>query len=111
MADHSPADPPLTPTGARTRVLVAMSGGVDSAVAIGLPDDDMGQLVHAIVHPRAEWRDRLDTDALRDFMADRLARYKTPRTYEFVDAPLRDDAGKVRRSQLRQDRIDGAGKA
>lgn len=93
---------------AEVEAALAEHPGVDSAVAIGLPDEDMGQLVHAIVHPRAEWRGRLDADSLRDFMAERLARYKTPRTYEFVDTPLRDDAGKVRRSQLRQDRIDGA---
>ena len=31
-------------------------------------------------------------------MESELARYKTPRSYEFVDVPLRDDAGKVRRS-------------
>ena len=31
--------------------------------------------------------------------------YKLPRTFEFVDEPLRDDAGKVRRSALRHERI------
>jgi bile acid-coenzyme A ligase len=31
--------------------------------------------------------------------------YKLPRTFEFVDTPLRDDAGKVRRSALRQERL------
>ncbi len=36
MSDHSPSRPPGTPAGAGTRVLVAMSGGVDSAVAAAL---------------------------------------------------------------------------
>jgi bile acid-coenzyme A ligase len=36
---------------------------------------------------------------------DRLVRYKIPRSYEFLDEPLRDDAGKVRRSQLRDERL------
>ena len=78
--------------------------GVDSAVAIGLPDDDLGQIVHAIVHPRED-QDALDGDALAAFLADRLVRYKIPRSFEFVDAPLRDDAGKVRRSKLRDERL------
>lgn len=78
--------------------------GVDSAVAIGLPDDDLGQIVHAIVHPRED-QDALDGDALAAFLADRLVRYKIPRSFEFVDAPLRDDAGKVRRSKLRAERL------
>jgi bile acid-coenzyme A ligase len=34
-----------------------------------------------------------------------LVTYKLPRSIEFVDEPLRDDAGKVRRSQLRAERI------
>ncbi|MFC4121728.1 AMP-binding protein [Nonomuraea zeae] len=68
--------------------------GVLSCVVIGLPDDDLGQRVHAIVEGAA-------TEAeLRAYLEERLVRYKTPRTYEFVDHPLRDDAGKVRRSQL-----------
>jgi bile acid-coenzyme A ligase len=32
-------------------------------------------------------------------------RYKVPRRVEIVDAPLRDDAGKVRRGALRAERI------
>jgi hypothetical protein len=31
--------------------------------------------------------------------------YKLPRTFEYVDEPLRDDAGKVRRSALRAARL------
>ena len=79
--------------------------GVDSAVAVGLPDEDLGEAVHAIVRPDEAARAPLDEAGLRAFMETRLARYKTPRSYEFVDFPLRDDAGKVRRSQLRADRI------
>ncbi len=79
--------------------------GVDSAVAVGLPDEDLGEAVHAIVRPAGAARAPLDEAGLRAFMETRLARYKTPRSYEFVDFPLRDDAGKVRRSQLRADRI------
>jgi bile acid-coenzyme A ligase len=29
-------------------------------------------------------------------------RYKIPRSIEFLDEPLRDDAGKVRRSAMRE---------
>ncbi len=34
-----------------------------------------------------------------------LVTYKQPRTYEFVPDNIRDDAGKVRRTQLRDERI------
>jgi bile acid-coenzyme A ligase len=77
--------------------------GVDVAVVIGLPDEDLGAVPHAIV--RAEpGRTLPDADALRAFAAERLVGYKLPRSYEFTDAPLRDEAGKVRRSQLRAER-------
>ena len=89
---------------AEVEAALAEHPGVDTAVAIGLPDDDLGQRVHAIVHARESWRDRLDAQVLAAFMEQRLARYKTPRSYEFVDQPLRDEAGKVRRSRLRDER-------
>ena len=77
---------------------------VQSSCVIGIPDDDLGNRVHAIVQPR----DGLSADDLERHLAERLVTYKRPRTIEFVTQPLRDEAGKVRRSQLRQERIDAA---
>jgi bile acid-coenzyme A ligase len=74
---------------------------VQSSCVIGIPDDDLGNRVHAIVQPR----DGLTIADLEAHLANRLVRYKRPRSYELVDEPLRDDAGKVRRSQLREERI------
>ena len=39
------------------------------------------------------------------FLAERVAGYKVPRTVEFIDTPLRDDAGKARRSAVRDEVI------
>ena len=47
----------------------------------------------------------LDTAAVQTFVSERLADYKVPRTVEFVDTPLRDDAGKARRSAVRDEVI------
>jgi bile acid-coenzyme A ligase len=77
---------------------------VRSSAVIGLPDEDLGERVHAIVDLAD---DRLDVEELRQYLADRLVRYKIPRTFEFVDYPLRDDAGKIRRSALREERRAG----
>jgi bile acid-coenzyme A ligase len=74
---------------------------VRSSAVIGLPDEDLGQQVHAIVQLTEDVSD----DELRAHLADRLVRYKIPRSFERVDAPLRDDAGKVRRSALREARL------
>jgi bile acid-coenzyme A ligase len=74
---------------------------VRSSAVIGLPDDDLGQRVHAIV----DAPDGVAEEALRGHLADQIVRYKIPRSFEFVDEPLRDDAGKVRRSALREARL------
>lgn len=70
---------------------------VRSSAVIGLPHEDLGRRVHAIVDIAGG---ELDADSLRAFLADRLVRYKIPRTFEWVRQPLRNDAGKVRRSAL-----------
>ncbi|UGT38954.1 AMP-binding protein [Nocardia yamanashiensis] len=69
---------------------------VRGVVVLGLPDEDLGQRVHAIV----ETATALTDAELHDFTAARLARYKVPRSFDYTAAPLRDDAGKVRRASL-----------
>ena len=56
--------------------------------------------IHAIAQPGG-----LSEDELREHLALHLDRYKIPRSFEFVDEPLRDEAGKVRRSALREARL------
>lgn len=73
---------------------------VESSAVIGLPDSDMGQRVHAIVH----CEQTIDSQELLDFMETQLVRYKLPRTIEFVDKSLRSEIGKLRRSALRDER-------
>ena len=70
-----------------------------SCLVVGVPDEDLGQVPHAIVH--AADGAGLDEAAVITFVGERLAAYKRPRTVEFVDTPLRDDAGKARRSAVR----------
>jgi bile acid-coenzyme A ligase len=70
--------------------------GVLSSCVVGLPDEEYGNAVHAIVQAKS-----LSIDALRDHLAQRLVAYKRPRSFELVSEPLRGDDGKVRRSALR----------
>jgi len=74
---------------------------VRSSAVIGLPDEDLGQRIHAIY----ESDEPLPEEALRTHLARHIARTKLPRSFEHVATPLRDDAGKVRRSALREARI------
>ena len=76
--------------------------GVRSSAVIGLPHEDLGNYIHAIVDAPAG---SITKDELLAHLADRLVKYKLPRTVEFVTEPLRDDAGKVRRKALRAERM------
>lgn len=80
---------------------------VSSSCVIGLPDEDLGNTVHAIVQLTSAVAD----EDLRRHVAERLAGYKVPRSFERCDEPLRDDAGKVRRSALRAERLSRTGVA
>ena len=75
--------------------------GVRTSAVIGLPDDDLGAAVHAIVEPA----EPIDREALLAHLAECLVRYKIPRSIEFVPGPIRDEAGKVRRGALRAERL------
>ena len=74
---------------------------IKSAAVIGLPDEERGSRVHAIIEAA-----HLDFDELKRFLGERLVVYKIPRSFELVDEPLRDDAGKVRRGALREQRLE-----
>jgi bile acid-coenzyme A ligase len=74
---------------------------VQSCCVIGLPDEDLGNIPHAIV----ELSQPVSDEDLMAHLRQRLAPYKLPRTIERATTPLRDDAGKVRRPALRAERI------
>jgi len=77
---------------------------IRSCAVIGLPDDDLGNRVHAVIELDPEAGEVTD-DELRAFLKERLVSYKIPRSFERVEGQVRDDAGKVRRSGLRAERV------
>jgi len=74
---------------------------VRTCCVIGLPDDDLGSIPYAIV----ELSEPASDEDLMAHLRRRLAPHKLPRVIERASTPLRDDAGKVRRSALRAERI------
>jgi len=76
---------------------------VRNAAVIGLKDEDLGRRVHALVEPaNANTPPRLEELDAR--LRLHLASYKLPRGCEFVATLPRDEAGKIRRSKLRDER-------
>jgi long-chain acyl-CoA synthetase len=80
------------------RVLGELAGVRESA-AVGVPDERTGEHVKAVVvlAPDAT----LTEEAVREHCAERLARFKVPRSVEFVDELPHSVTGKVRRASLR----------
>ena len=79
-----------------------------SCLVVGVPHTDLGQVPHALVHASEDFGldgTGLDEAGVAAFVAERLADYKVPRSVEFVDTPLRDDAGKARRTAVREEVI------
>lgn len=70
---------------------------VRSAGAVGVPDPDTGQRVHAVLDTAGS---PVEVSDLVAWAAARLPAEAVPRTVRVVDGPVRDDAGKVRRSTL-----------
>jgi len=69
---------------------------VDCAV-FGVPDDRHGEILKAVV----DTREPVEADVLAAHVLDRLAKFKCPERWEFVDALPRDPSGKVQKRVLR----------
>ncbi|MCA9677024.1 MAG: acyl-CoA synthetase [Myxococcales bacterium] len=82
-------------------VLLAHPEVIDAAV-FGVPDDDWGEQVKAVIQPvggRAPGPDLAAT--LQAYAAARLAKFKLPRTIDFVAEMPRDPNGKLYKRKLR----------
>ena len=82
------------------RVLGAHPGVMELAV-VGAPDETWGEIPVAII-VRKPGTEVTEHD-LRDFITPKLAKFKMPRRYEFVEGPLpKGGTGKILKRELRE---------
>jgi len=73
-------------------VLLSCPGVLEAAV-IGMPDDDHGEEVIALVVPAHDTR--LEAETVKQFARERLAAYKYPRRVLVVEALPKGPSGKI----------------
>ncbi|WP_405179242.1 AMP-binding protein [Nocardia sp. NBC_01377] len=79
---------------------IAAHPGVHDCAVVGAPDDRWGERVHAFVVARPGTE--VTTRDLARFLAGRLAGFKVPSRYEFIDVVPRNPSGKILRRELRE---------
>src|SRR3546814_3793785 len=78
--------------------LARVPGGRDCAV-FGIPDDEYGESVMAVVQPIEG--QQLTPASLADALRRDIASYKVPRRFELVGELPREDSGKIFKRKLR----------
>lgn len=78
--------------------ILSMNGIVDCAV-FGIPDAEFGEAVHAVI--KTHLPGSPSENEIRAHLAGKLARFKLPRSYEFVAELPREDSGKIFKRKLR----------
>ena len=74
---------------------------VADVAVFGIPHEDWGEEVKAVIQPAPGSSGGPELEAeLRDFAASRLAKYKLPRTIDFIDEMPRDPNGKLYKRKL-----------
>ena len=86
--------------------VIAEHPAVAEVAVIGIPDEKWGEAVKAVVSLEGE---ATEADIIA-FAAERLAKYKCPKTVDIVDELPRNPTGKILKKDLRQPHWEKAGR-
>ena len=81
---------------------------VGDAAVFGIPHEDWGEEVKAVIQPAdgVVGDDELAAD-IHEFLADKVARFKQPKSIDFIDEMPRDPSGKLYKRKLRDPYWEG----
>jgi long-chain acyl-CoA synthetase len=84
---------------AEVEAVILEHPSVDAVSVIGVPDPKFGEGIKAICVLKAGFS--LNAEALMEFVASRIARYKKPRYVQFVDMLPKADDGSIDRAKVK----------
>ncbi|MAM61403.1 AMP-binding protein [Maritimibacter sp. UBA3975] len=88
--------------GAEVEAALASHAAVQECAVIGVPDDERGQIVEAVVVLNAGWHaDDATAESLQAHTKEEIAPYKYPRSIRFADVLPKTPSGKIQRFRLR----------
>jgi long-chain acyl-CoA synthetase len=85
---------------AEIEAALALMPGVRDCAVFGIPDEEFGEVLAAAV--QAEPGSVLEPEAVRAYLADRIAGYKVPRVVTFHAELPREESGKIFKRRLRE---------
>ena len=92
-------------------VLLTFPKIADAAV-FGIPHEDWGEEVKAVIEPaEGVVADEKLAEEINEFCADKLAKYKRPKSIDFIDHMPRDPNGKLYKRKLRDPYWEGRERA
>lgn len=74
--------------------------GVEDAAVIGIPHPEWGETVTAVLVVKKDTE--FDEEELKKWLSEKLAAYKIPRNYHFMEALPRNPSGKVQKFILKE---------
>jgi long-chain acyl-CoA synthetase len=81
---------------------------VGDAAVFGVPDDDLGEQIKAVIEPTAGVpADAATRERVMEHLRERLGKQKWPRSIDFIDEMPRDPNGKLYKRKLRDPYWEG----
>lgn len=89
-------------SGREVEEIICQHPAVEEVAVIGVPDEEWGEAVKAVVSLKSQYKDKVEEEEIIDFCRDRLAGYKKPRSVEFLGELPKTSLGKIAKAELKR---------